>query len=116
MDQETGLTFKQLHAASFARMTHFKDRYGDPIHPPSGEGFDWFNALVGEVGEYAGWKKKYDRGDIDYTTFLEEAGKELADIQCYLAILAGVLGIDLGQTTIGKFNEVSGRVHSDVRL
>lgn len=116
----SGLTFAQLREANRLRLPLFKNKHGQPAHStPDGSDWSdaqWLQALVGEVGEYANLRKKYDRGDIDLTTFTAEAGKELADIQTYLDILAFRLGIDLGQATIDKFNEVSKRVGCDVWL
>lgn len=77
---------------------------------------DWLEALVGEVGEYANWSKKYKRGDISRAKFLTEAAKELADVQCYLTLLADSLHTNLEQAVIEKFNEVSERVDSPIRL
>ncbi len=114
-----GLTFQRLRAANFARLQHFKDANGTPVHSASGHDWtpsQWFNALVGEVGEYAGWAKKFDRGDIDEATFKREAAKELADIQTYLDILAARIGVDLAKATVEKFNEVSQRIGSEVTL
>ena len=42
--------------------------------------------------------------------------KEFADIVTYLDILAMRAGIDLGKATMDKFNEVSKRVGSTVRI
>lgn len=114
------LTFAQLRAANIARLPQFKNKHGQPAHSqPDGSDWSdaqWLQAVVGEIGEYANLRKKYDRGDIGPATFLSAAAKELADIQTYLDILAFRLGIDLGEATARKFNEVSERVGCDVRL
>jgi NTP pyrophosphatase (non-canonical NTP hydrolase) len=47
---------------------------------------------------------------------MEAARKELADVVTYLDLLAFQLNIDLGDAVIQKFNEVSIRVGSTVRL
>lgn len=77
---------------------------------------EWMCALSGEVGEAANIVKKIFRGDRSLDDAREDLGKELADIQTYLSIIADKAGIDLGQATISKFNEVSTRVGSDVFL
>ncbi len=114
------LTFDALRAANVARLPQFKNKHGQPAHSkPDGSDWSdaqWLGAVLGELGEYANLRKKYDRGDIGPATFLSEAAKELADIQTYLDILAFRLGVDLGQATIDKFNEVSKRVGCEVRL
>jgi NTP pyrophosphatase (non-canonical NTP hydrolase) len=114
------LTFEELRAANVARLPLFKNSQGLPAHSkPDGSDWSdaqWLGAVLGELGEYANLRKKYDRGDIGPVTFLDEAAKELADIQTYLDILAFRLGIDLGAATRAKFNQVSKRVQADVFL
>lgn len=114
------LSFTTLREASAARLPQFKTKHGDIVHSVA-DGSDWtpaqwFQALAGEVGEYANWRKKYERGDISQEEFMVNARKELADIAIYLDILAGQPGIDLGQAVTDKFNEVSVRVGSNVRI
>jgi NTP pyrophosphatase (non-canonical NTP hydrolase) len=125
-----GLTFNALHSANMARLPQFKNCKGELAHSKT-DGSDWspaqwLQAVMGELGEYANKRKKFERGDITFEEFEIEAGKELADVQTYLSILAARClddegcahpdGIDLGQATIDKFNEVSERVGSTVRL
>lgn len=116
----TGLTFNQLRKANELRLPQFKNKHGEPAHSkPDGSDWSpaqWLQAMVGEVGEYANLRKKYERGDINLEEFRFEGGKELADIQIYLDLLAYQLGIDLGKATTDKFNEVSVRVGSTIRL
>ena len=76
----------------------------------------WLQALVGEIGEYANLRKKFERGDIDEEQFRAEAAKELGDVMAYLDVLAMQIGIDLGRATMEKFNAVSERMGSNVRL
>lgn len=72
--------------------------------------------MLGELGEYANIHKHYVRGDISLEEFQAKAADELADVQCYLDILALQLGIDLGAATMSKFNRVSVRVGCEVFL
>ena len=113
-----GLSFWELEQANRMRLPQFKNKHGEPAHAKlDGSDWsrsDWLEALVGEVGEYANFSKKYRRGDITEKEFMIEAKKELADIQIYLSLLAMQLGINLGQATIDKFNEVSKRVGVEV--
>lgn len=75
---------------------------------------DWMTALTGEVGEAANYLKKQRRGDgIDYS---QEIANELADVVCYVDLLAAHLGIDLEEAVRSKFNEVSDRVGSPIKL
>lgn len=115
-----GLTFNALRGANRARLPQFRNGHGQLAHSmPDGSDWSpaqWLQAVLGELGEYANLRKKYDRGDVDDSAFKAGAAKELADVVTYLDILALQLGIDLGQATMDKFNEVSQRVGSNVRL
>ena len=99
---------------------------------------DWMCALAGEVGEAANLVKKMRRGDFgvvdlysdgsfehsdgsepaeeDGTALRAELAKELADCMCYLDLVAARAGIDLEEAVREKFNEVSERVGSKVKL
>lgn len=109
-----------LRGANKARLPQFKNKHGQPAHSEA-DGSDWtpaqwLQAVLGELGEYANIRKKFERGDLSEGEFKDAAAKELADVQTYLDILAYRLGIDLGQATTDKFNEVSERVGSTVRI
>lgn len=112
--------FTTLREANIARLPQFKNCHGEPAHSkPDGSDWtpaEWLECVVGELGEYANKRKKYRRGDITKAEFDIEARKELADVAIYLDLLAFRLGIDLESAVISKFNEVSVRVGSDVRL
>lgn len=136
-----GLSFDALRGANKARLPQFKNKLGVLAHTKI-DGSDWtpaqwLQAVVGELGEYANIRKKFERGDITFEQFEKEAAKELADVQTYLDILAmrcldtkvpvnfsndtfqnvpHPTGIDLGKATIEKFNEISERAGSDVYL
>jgi NTP pyrophosphatase (non-canonical NTP hydrolase) len=102
-----------LRKANLLRCPRFRNKQGGLCHPQGVVNWtvdQWFKALVGEIGEFADWSKKYDRGDMTQEEFIREASKELADAQCYLDLLAARLGIDLGEVTRLKFNEVSERI------
>ncbi len=114
------LSFNRLRIANVDRLPNFKNKLGNLAHSrPDGSDWSpsqWLQALIGEIGEYANIRKKYERGDIPYHEFIKEAEKELADVQIYLDILAFQLRIDLGQAVINKFNEVSKRIDYEGRL
>lgn len=74
---------------------------------------DWACAMAGEAGEACNLIKKRRRGD---GIAIEEVAKELADVVIYADLLAARMGIDLGEAIRKKFNEVSTRVDSAVRL
>ena len=115
-----GLSFNTLREANKRRIPQFKNSKGLPAHSePDGSDWSpaqWLQAVVGELGEYANFRKKFERGDIDEAEFKKQAEKELADVQIYLDILACRLDIDLGQATKRKFNEVSERVGSTIYI
>jgi NTP pyrophosphatase (non-canonical NTP hydrolase) len=114
------LTFDILREANKARLPTFKNSRGEPAHAePDGSDWclaQWSNATLGELGEAANLIKKIERGDYTLDEMRGELGKELADVITYLDILAYRAGVDLGQATIDKFNEVSVRVGSPVRI
>ena len=74
---------------------------------------DWACAAAGELGEACNLIKKRRRGEKITT---HEVAKEIADTVIYLDLLAARVGINLGETIRYKFNEVSIRVNSSVRL
>jgi NTP pyrophosphatase (non-canonical NTP hydrolase) len=114
------LTFDELRAANIARLPQFKNSRGEPAHSqPDGSDWslgEWSNAVLGELGEAANLIKKVTRGDYTLDQVRVELGKELADVQTYLDILAFRAGISLGDATIQKWNEVSVRVGCDLRI
>lgn len=143
----TRLTFTALRAANIARLPVFKNKHGQFVHTrPDGSDWDpskWLGAVVGELGEYANFRKKFERGDLSFEEYALLAAKELADVQIYLDILAlrcldrvehitgSVLphsdaywcahiahpkGISLSEATQAKFNIVSDRVGCNIFL
>lgn len=109
------LTFNELRIANVERFPQFRNNRGELVDCASWTSADWMTALTGEVGELANFLKKLKRGD-DVPHAPDHIAKELADIQVYLDILAWRLGVDLGEATRQKFNEVSERVGCPVRL
>jgi NTP pyrophosphatase (non-canonical NTP hydrolase) len=114
------LTFWELRNASLDRLPHFKNAFGHPAHAKrDGSDWtinDWTTALMGEVGEFANLAKKLRRGDYVLDEVRGEMSRELADVACYLVLLAHRCEIDLEDAIRTKFNEVSARVGSDVKL
>lgn len=115
-----GLTFNTLRGANEARLPQFKNSKGEPAHSEA-DGSDWslgewMCAVSGEVGEAANIIKKIKRGDVSLEDARAELAKEFADIVIYLDLTAKQAGINLGQATMDKFNEVSKRVGSTVRV
>ena len=73
---------------------------------------EWACALAGEAGETCNAVKTLNRGDGT----VEAIAAELADTVIYADLLAARLGIDLGAAVRAKFNEVSEKRGSTVRL
>lgn len=115
-----GLTFNTLRGGNTARLPTFKNSKGEPAHSePDGSDWKlsaWCNAVCGELGEAANIIKKIERNDMTLDEARESLAKEFADIVTYLDILAMRAGVDLGKATMDKFNEVSRRVGSNVRI
>ena len=112
-----GLSFSVLRQANERRAPQFKNSKGELTHPNGVQDWSpekWFTALSGEVGELGNFIKKNFRGDLSEEQFMEEAKKEIADVQIYLDLLSARLGIDIGKVVISKFNEVSEKVGSEV--
>lgn len=115
-----GLSLNTLREANRVRLPQFKNAKGEPAHSePDGSDWslsDWMNAVSGEVGEAANIIKKIRRGDLSIEEARPALAKEFADILTYLDITAMQAGVNLGEATIEKFNEVSERVGSTIRL
>lgn len=102
-----GLTFEQLRDANVRRCEQ-------AFHPVNDWSLtDWATALAGEVGEACNLIKKRRRGEEIPT---EAIAEELADVVMYLDLLAARLGIDLEAAVRAKFNVVSDRRGSGIRL
>lgn len=122
------ITFDALRQANTLRLPLFRNSKGELAHTmPDGSDWSpaqWLQAVIGELGEYANFRKKFERGDITLEEFMVHGSKELADTQTYLDLLAlrcldvpgrpHPAGVDLGEATMEKFNEVSRRVGADV--
>ena len=116
----TGLSLGALRDANKARLPTFRDAHGRPAHSePDGSDWsvaDWFLATAGELGELGNVLKKVRRGDLSMEEARQAIAEELADTVTYLDLLAFRLGVDLSAATVEKFNAVSRRVGSRVRL
>ncbi len=107
-----GLTFNTLRDANLQRQQEVK------LYQPGKKWIpaQWMNALIGEIGEAANLIKKFDRGDFTMEEGRERIADELADAQCYLDMVAYRCGINLGEATMKKWNEVSLRVEANMYI
>ncbi len=116
---EDALTFAALRNASLDRMPVYKNAKGEQTFKPDGSNWsysDWYLAVQGELGELANYLKKLNRGDFTLDEIRPELAREIGDVICYVDILAFRLGIDTGEATRSKFNEVSDRVGCGVKI
>lgn len=115
------LIFKVLRVANRTRC----ERSFHPIRAWSPT--DWATAMAGECGEACNLVKKLRRaaGPImesgkantpGAAVLIPMIADELADLIIYADLLAERLGIDLGKAVALKFNKVSERVGSTIRL
>lgn len=114
------LTFDALRIANTSRLPEFKNAKGEPAHSER-DGSDWslgewMNAVLGELGEAANLIKKVQRGDLSIEEARSSIADELADVVTYLDLLAFRAGVDLGSAVEGKWNRISKRVGSTLRL
>lgn len=114
-----GLKFTELERANLNRCNAIYH------HLETWSPTDWACALGGEVGEALNLVKKLRRledGDksynvgVDRDVIIAGIGNELADVVIYADLLATRLGLSLGDCVRNKFNEVSDRVGSDIKL
>lgn len=115
-----GLDLEALRQANRMRLPDFRNGRGERAHSTN-DGSDWAlsawcNAVCGKLGEAANIIKKIERGDFTLEEARIDLAHELADVLTYLAILADRAGINLSEATIDRFNIVSVRVGSPIRL
>lgn len=123
-----GLTFAELRAANMARCGRWHP--GFPADD-TWTGADWSNAVGGEAGELAeaalaivafagkvqNTVKKLRRYELSTNTAVDKPvdelwadfDREMADVACYLDLLATKYGRDLEGAIVAKFNAVSER-------
>lgn len=115
------ITFEDLRRANKERLPQFRNRQGRLTHSMP-DGYDWSiaewtNALAGEAGEASNIGKKLLRHDYENSQEgIDELVKELADVVIYADLVAQRVGRRLDWAVIAKFNEVSERVGSEVKL
>lgn len=132
---QAGLTFAELSRANAERCARWHPGYPDD---ETWTGADWSNAVGGEAGElaeaalavvaYAGKVqntvkkiRRYETGtnttvDKPLNDLLADLDAEMADVTCYLDLLATKYGRDLAGAIAAKFNAVSERQGFPERL
>lgn len=103
----SALRFIEVAVANELRRPEFK---GGPQWTPQ----TWALALAGEAGEVAGAVLgKFEQGK---PITLDDIGDEIADVVLYADLLAQRLGLSLEDVVRRKFNRVSERIGSSVRI
>lgn len=108
--EAVALTFDAFRAANVARCVKWH-----PAGIASWSPSDWLTAVTGELGELASLLKMRNRErdglpGNKFSPTQKQIADEVADVLTYLDLLAAVLGVDLGNSAVEKFNEVSERV------
>lgn len=92
LSMEKHLSLNLLQTAARARLPHFTSAQGALSHKvEDGSDWspaDWLAATLGELGEFAQERIQYEDGHLQEAAYREVAGKELADVQIYMATLA----------------------------
>jgi hypothetical protein len=87
-----GLSFNTLRDANAVRLPLFRNRHGQLAHKqPDGSDWNpaqWLQALLGELGEFATVRMRYEAEEIEFEEYQALARKELPDVQIYLDLLA----------------------------
>jgi NTP pyrophosphatase (non-canonical NTP hydrolase) len=86
------LSFSTLRQANAARLPLFRNQHGALAHSAE-DGSDWtpaqwLQAMVGELGEFASERLRYEAGQLGAGECAELAAKEQADVVIYADILA----------------------------
>jgi NTP pyrophosphatase (non-canonical NTP hydrolase) len=109
------LTFAALRGANSARLPQFKNGRGGPAHRCA-DGSDWspaqwFQAVVGELGEFAEARLLHEAGVTDRGEYRAEAAKELADVVTYIDILA-LRALDESPSPVQNFGVPRSAAHA----
>lgn len=101
------ISFDELRQKNIDRCPH----YGYPVEEKSPMG--WLDRVGDEFLELCDVVEAHDTG---FDTLKEDIGKEIADVVTFCDLLATRYGFNLGKLVLDKFNEISERVGSDVRM
>lgn len=109
------MTFREFSAAN--RLRCARD-FGEPLDETSAYGpVEWALMIAEEAGEVAGAVigavgLKVRKSHLT----AKDVGDEIADVIAYCDLLAGRMGLDLETIVRNKFNRVSERIGSAVKL
>ena len=108
-------------ANSFMRFAEFQEandkRCKESFHGSDGWPVPmWCLTIAGEAGELCNLVKKVERGDFTLESVRHQVLEEIADVITYCDLLMTQLGADTATELSRKFNIVSDRVGSGVKL
>jgi len=106
------LTFTELRRASYHRAVNVFNHDDNLLDWSPAE---WSNAMAGEAGETCNLTKKMLRDGAD-TIDIEDLGDEIADVVIYADLLATRMGLRLEDCIRRKFNKVSDKKNSSIKL
>lgn len=101
------ISFDELRQKNIERCPH----YGFTVEEKSP--MEWLDRVWDEILELC---EKAELHDTGFDTPTRDIGKEIADVVTFCDLLATRYGLNLGKLVLDKFNEVSDRVGSDVRM
>ena len=110
------MEFKEFSKKNLKRCQH-PDGFNHPLH--SWTRAEWFQAVLGELGEAANVAKKIKRieqgipgndPDLTLDELNAQLAEEIADTFIYLDLLAQSQGIDLEEAVMSKFNQKSAEI------
>ena len=116
------MEFKEFSKKNLKRCQH-PDGFNHPLH--SWTRAEWFQAVLGELGEAANVAKKIKRieqgipgndPDLTLDELNAQLAEEIADTFIYLDLLAQSQGIDLEEAVMSKFNQKSAEIGYTVSL
>lgn len=108
------LTFDSFANANLVRAPGFVNSKGEAFEPFTP--LETCGAAAGELGEMANLVKKVRRGDVSLDEQRQKIADEIGDVLTYVFKLCNDLGIDPAEAAIKKFNEVSDKIGSAVKL
>lgn len=113
-DGPRSITLDEFQSANAARQVTFVNKRGLPFEAYNL--FEMSGAAAGEAGELANECKKVRRGDVELHEVRQKIADEIGDVVTYLCLVAGMAGLSFNDCVVQKFNKVSDRVNSPIKL
>jgi len=117
--EKKSITFAEFSEAQKKRAAEFFDKDNNSIPhwttATAGEGFEAIEAMAKLFAKLCDTTKRSNNSEIT-EELRKQMAKEDADILTYLFVRAERFGYDLEAVAIAKFNEVSDRIKSKIKL